>query len=124
MKKLIMILLMCILVSGCAINYKTVDVNIKSEVMDQMMAEYNPVLEKGFCMDLDKGVHNIIMGGPAWSEMPLCNRTDIVMHTHPIFGEPWASIIDEMGWTEYTSRYGNTTYGIVGFGWIKFYERR
>jgi hypothetical protein len=90
--------------------------------MNQMMSIYNPFIEKGFCLNPD-GITNVISGGPAWSEMPLCPKNSIVMHTHPIYGEPWASVLDETGWDEYRKLYGNTTFGVLGIGYIKFYEK-
>lgn len=109
--------------TGCATNYRSIEMNVNQATVDRIVAEYNPVLEKGFCFDTEKGIYNSLLGGPFWSEMPLCRKASIVMHTHPVWGEPWASIIDEAGWDEYTSLYGNDTFGIVGVGWIRFYRR-
>jgi hypothetical protein len=56
------------------------------------------------------------------SPMPLCNQTDIVMHTHPIWAEQCANFVDYAVWTEYSHRYGNTLFGVSGDRWTKIYE--
>lgn len=123
MKNVLFGILLLLLCSSCATNFIQVNVDVSPPIMQQIVDEYNPVVEKGFCVSLDKGVYNVVYGNPIFSTMPLCNRSDIVMHTHPVWGEPWASFIDDNGWSEYQTLYGNLIYGIVGVGWVKFYVR-
>jgi hypothetical protein len=117
------LIIIAMFLGGCATSYDRVYIEINETTMEQMMNIYNPVIEKGFCLNPTKGIENVMSGGPAWSEMPLCSKSAIVMHTHPIYGEPWASVLDEMGWDEYSRLYGNKTFGILGIGYVKFYEK-
>ena len=84
--------------------------------------EYSGWVEKGYCMDFGGGVSNVLVGGVMSSPMPLCGRSDIVMHTHPVWAERVANFVDFGVWEEYWKRYGNRLYGVSGNGWVKIYE--
>lgn len=83
--------------------------------------QYESWTEKGYCMTDGGDVHNVQIGGAMSSPMPLCNRADIVMHTHPVWAERMANFLDYGVWEEYHKRYGNTLYGVSGDGWVKIY---
>lgn len=118
MKRLVLGLL---LFSSCA--SAPIQMNIANTATSQMNSLYNPFLEKAWCLN-SSGVQNIIIGGPITCPMPLCARADIVMHSHPVFGEATANFLDWHVWGKYKEIYGNTTFGImVGKDRFLFYER-
>lgn len=123
MRKLVVLVVLILLSSGCAVGYKQVNIELSPLAKSQVSELYNPVMEKGFCLHPIKGVSNVLNGGPFWSDMPLCNKDDFVMHTHPVFCEPGPNFIDGMGWDEYGKRYGNEVYGVVGIGGILLYKK-
>jgi hypothetical protein len=92
---------------------------IKTDIQPQL--QYESFVEKGFCMTQSGEVHNVLPGGAMSSPMPLCNRADIVMHTHPCWAERMANFADFHVWDIYHARYGNDLYGVSGDGWIKIY---
>ena len=90
---------------------------------NEMSSIYEPFIEKGFCLS-PSGIYNIQVGGWMSAPMPLCNKSDTVMHTHPIWAEQFANFIDFIVWEEYYKLYGNVLFGVEGKGWVKVYERR
>ena len=114
-------LLLCLLLSSCA--GAPINMNIAPKAMVEMNSIYNPVVEKSWCLT-SSGIQNVLTGGPFSSPMPICNRADIVMHSHPIYAESEANFLDWGVWGEYKNRYGNDLYGVMaGENSFKFYER-
>jgi len=106
--------LLASLLTGCGVMdyniHRTVD--LPADVIAQMNTLYNPLIEKGFCVG-SRGVYNVLDGGLMWSEVPLCGQADIVMHTHPFWGEKWANWIDTYAWDQYYARYKGWRFGIM-----------
>ena len=76
-------------------------------------ALYDPWVEIGYCLDPSTGeVSNIVTGGWMSCPMPLCPIGDIVIHTHPVWAEKFANILDLIGWEIYHEKYGNDLFGI------------
>lgn len=82
---------------------------------------YNPHKEKGFCMTCEGEIYNIHEGDYMSAPMPLCNKEDIVMHTHPPI-DHIPSPTDLYVWQKYHELYGNRLFGIMWNGEAKFYE--
>lgn len=120
--KLVVLLISISVLVGCA-NGRMMTLN--SGQVDAVNKVYDPLIERAFCLKSD-GIWNIREGGIMTCEMPLCNRSDIVVHTHPQWAEkdvPYLSI-DWVSWGEYKKRYGNDLFGLmIGPGEIKLYER-
>lgn len=114
-------LIFILLFSGCAttpINYPLSQIAI-----EQMNEAYNPMVEKGFCVN-EHGISNIQIGTATTSPMPLCNVLDVVFHTHPFFAEEDANFADWSVWKEYQKRYGNKYFGLMyGKNKWKIYKR-
>lgn len=109
-----LVLLAALLLTGCgAMDYNIHrNIDVPPAAVAQMNDLYNPFLEKGFCVGSD-GVYNILVGGFMFSEVPLCGRADIVMHTHPFWGEKWANWIDTHAWDQYFETYKGWRFGIM-----------
>ena len=101
---------------GCGGRFAEVEMDVVP------LVEYDGWVEKGYCMGMDGSVSNVLVGGVMSSPVPLCKRGDIVMHTHPVWGERTANFVDFGVWEEYWKRYGNRMYGVSGNGWVKVYE--
>jgi hypothetical protein len=109
---------------GCAASYDLVDIHVSDSLKARMIEEYNPFIEKGFCLYLNPGsIENVLTGTPFSCAVPICRFTAIVMHSHAFFSEPWPSFIDGLVWDEYTKRYGNDTFGVLGFNYLHFYRK-
>ena len=78
----------------------------------QVSLPYNPTIEIAFCLS-PSGPHNLLIGGSTSCPMPLCNRADIIVHSHPSWAEGFANFIDAIVWSEYNRRYGNEFFGIL-----------
>ena len=119
--------LLCVLfffTGACA--YKTADIVLDPDIVEQMNWIYDSWIEKGFCVSAGsvRGVHNVLEGDIFSSPMPLCFPDDIVFHTHSWFSESCANFADWAVWETYKERYGNTYFGIM-FGKDNYtiYER-
>jgi len=107
--------LMCLLIllSSCSIGYRVIpNYYLNKDVITQMNFLYDPWMEKGFCVSSYE-VHNILDGGWMSYPLPICNFTEIVFHTHPIWAENGANILDGLIWDEYNRRFGNKKYGVM-----------
>jgi hypothetical protein len=114
------------LLYGCGVSDYTIhrDLKVSQHAIDQMNELYNPLIEKGFCVSRDE-VYNVLVGGLMFSEVPLCRRTDIVMHTHPFWGEKWANWLDTAAWDEYYEKYQGWRFGIMmGPGDFLLYDHK
>lgn len=118
MKKLLIIILFLF---GCAPASLRSTV-VLHETTLEMQGLYNPFIEIGFCLDPNGEIYNIQNGGWMTSPLPLCRQDAIVMHTHPVWAEPFANIADYLVWKEYKKRYGNEYYGIMKQNWYKVYH--
>lgn len=103
-------------ITGCAI------AEYKADTTMAMKGLYRPWQEIGFCLLPDGQIRNIQIGTVMTAPIPICNKGDIVMHTHPIFADPFASPGDVSNWKEYKRVYGIREYGIMKKHWYKVYE--
>lgn len=119
-----LVILSLLVVTSCASGYRVSEwLNVDAQTLISLNALYDSWWEKGMCVAWDK-VYNVQQGGWMTSPVPLCEKGDIVLHSHPWWGEPGANFNDVWVWDEYWKRYGNRKYGIM-FGPDKFkvYER-
>jgi hypothetical protein len=90
--------------------------------LKQMNSIYSPWVEKAFCVK-ESGIFNVLTGSYLMSPMPICDKEDIVFHTHPPF-ETETNIYDWYMWGLYKERYGNKYFGVMhGKGKYNIYER-
>jgi hypothetical protein len=73
---------------------------------------YDKWREKGYCLAKDR-VYNVQEGGMMSAPVPLCEKSDVVMHTHPLWAEKWANFVDVWVWEEYHRRYEGKRFGIM-----------
>jgi hypothetical protein len=119
MRYLLAILILCS--SGCSA--APLQVSLSPEAVSQANEVYNPLIETAFCVS-SNGIHNVVTGGPFSCDMPICDRADIVFHTHAIFSESGANFLDWSVWGKYKARYGNDLYGVMaGRDIFLVYER-
>lgn len=104
-------ILLILCACSCAYSTRT-DVQLNSDQTREMAELYSPWYEKTFCLG-DDGVKNIIVGNILSAQLPLCDKNDVVFHTHPVFGEHFPNFIDEAAWKRYHKLYGNELYGIL-----------
>jgi len=109
-----LIILLFLLLSCCGFRQVQIDVIPK--------IEYQSWTEIGYCMKESGETYNVLVGSSTSAPMPLCNRADIVMHTHPVWAERFANFWDFHVWQIYRKRYGNLLYGVSGKNWIEIYE--
>ena len=112
MKRMMIVVL---LISGCASQYSSVKFTVNESVQKQIMELYTPHSERSFCISHDR-VYNVLEGGWMSVDMPLCERKDVPVHTHPWWAESFPNFNDGWVWEEYTRRYGNTLFGIITIG--------
>lgn len=124
--KLKMLLLTMLLLCSCStVKYTEItNISISPKIMEQMNTLYDPFLEKSFCLSSTE-VHNILQGTLFTTPMPICKRSDIVVHSHPFIAEQSPNFIDLNAWSEYRKRYGNDMFGLLlGPNKLKVYELR
>lgn len=96
------------------------------ETTPEMKALYSPVQEFGFCLAPDGTIYNMqqynFPVSMMFSPPPKCYQDAIMMHSHPIWGEPFASISDYLVWKAYNKKYGNEYFGIMKKNWYKVYR--
>jgi len=111
MKKLIISMAILAMLSGCAYSTR-VDMQFNNNVEAEMSELYSAIHEKSFCLG-DNGIYNVLDGTLFSVVMPVCDKGDIVFHTHPMYAEPFPSFTDEDAWKKYRSLFGNKYYGIL-----------
>lgn len=115
------LLISILFMAGCA--GQPIAMNLNPNAIAQANEIYSPFIEKSFCVS-GAGIHNVLIGGPFSSPIPLCNKGDIVMHTHPSYAESGANFLDCGVWGEYQKRYGNTLFGVMaGKNDFRIYHR-
>ena len=79
--------------------------------------------EISFCLRCDGSTYNFIDGNIVGVYLPECDYIDTVVHTHPIWGEPCASVVDYPIFKAYMDLYGNDTFAVLpSYGKIKIYQ--
>jgi hypothetical protein len=98
---------------SCAHSYRQIcPPELEQNIMEQMNNLYDPITEKSFCLS-SKGIHNVIEGNFISVPLPLCNKTDMVVHTHGYLSENNPTNVDERTWNKYKEMYGNWVFGIM-----------
>ncbi len=113
--KIIILMVATIIISCAPLMYK-------AGTTPEMKKLYKPWQEIGFCLTRTGKIQNIQLGGWMTAPIPICNKSDIVMHTHPVWGEPMANFWDVYIWGEYKKVYGVKEYGVMKYRWYKVYE--
>ena len=98
-------ILLFLFLSACA--YSPI---LKSSV--PMKDIYKNWVEIGYCLHTDGSVSNIHKGGWMTSPLPLCNHSETVMHTHPVWAENAANFFDISIFNKYKEIYGNDLFGV------------
>ena len=111
--------------TGCAIGYERVRIHLPESQVERIKSALHPLMERAFCLS-PNGIYNVVDGSITGVMLPICACGEpgtIVMHTHPLWGEPGANFVD--GWAFDVNHFvsGCQTYGVVGFGWMWFYRR-
>lgn len=113
LKKYVIFLLLLIISSCSSVRYTELkNFQVSDSSMQAMNRLYDPVIEQSFCLS-STGIHNELTGTFFTSQMPLCYRADVVIHSHPFYTEQSPNFIDLNAWNEYKKRYGNDMFGLL-----------
>lgn len=111
-----MLLFVMLLLCSCStVKYQQIKPpELDQTIINQMSIIYDTDQEKSFCLS-SKGIHNIIEGHFLSVDLPLCNRAEMVVHTHPdsFLGEKGPTNTDLKTWQTYKQKYGNWVFGIM-----------
>ena len=105
MGEMIIRLLIVVMLMGCAGG-----VTLKST--PEMVEIYPAWYEISYCLSPEMEITNIVEGNFMWVYLAFCNHGEIVMHTHPWWGDAWASLSDVMLFNDYHELYGNELFGV------------
>jgi len=94
-----------ILAMGCATG-----ITIKATPeMEQLYPNWHEI---SYCLDSDMIISNIVEGNFAWVYLAACNQDEVVIHTHPWWGDRYLNPSDYSIFKQYRKLYGNRLYGI------------
>jgi len=121
MQKIVKLFLVVFLIASCApANLRNTEV--LRDTTSEMKAIYKPLQEISFCLSAHGDIYNVLQGGLMSSHMPLCQKDATVIHSHPVWGEPFPNFWDSNSWKKYKARYGNEYFGIMKKEWYKTYH--